>query len=232
MSRSKNWHFRSRAISPPPAGKTRDREAVMHTPRIPRRRPIGEASWLSLLAIALSATLGATAGRAGLWSNFPMSRNTRRRRCEGIWHGRTPVCQRCSAGNPTAPDSIRQLLCCMAAAASPATRRGPAFDCRAGCRYHLGFCRACPCYAWRCGKARTPPHRRAHGAGPGRADAKAKGVKFGRKPTLTRHQQREARERLDAGEIQRSVARSYNVSQATISRLGRNENEGSESSII
>ena len=29
----------------------------------------------------------------------------------------------------------------------------------------------------------------------GRADAKAKGVKFGRKPTLTPHQQREARER-------------------------------------
>jgi DNA invertase Pin-like site-specific DNA recombinase len=53
----------------------------------------------------------------------------------------------------------------------------------------------------------------------GRADAKAKGVKFGRKPTLTPHQKREARERLDAGETQRSVARSYNVSQATISRL-------------
>jgi DNA invertase Pin-like site-specific DNA recombinase len=53
----------------------------------------------------------------------------------------------------------------------------------------------------------------------GRADAKAKGVKFGRKPTLTPHQQREARERLDAGETQRSVARSYNVSQSTISRL-------------
>ena len=53
----------------------------------------------------------------------------------------------------------------------------------------------------------------------GRADAKAKGVKFGRKPTLTPHQQQEARERLAAGETQRSVARSYNVSQATISRL-------------
>ena len=53
----------------------------------------------------------------------------------------------------------------------------------------------------------------------GRADAKAKGVKFGRKPNLTPHQQKEARERLDAGETQRSVARSYNVSQSTISRL-------------
>ena len=53
----------------------------------------------------------------------------------------------------------------------------------------------------------------------GRADAKANGVKFGRKPILTPHQQKEARERLEAGETQRSVARSYNVSQSTISRL-------------
>ncbi len=53
----------------------------------------------------------------------------------------------------------------------------------------------------------------------GRADAKAAGVKFGRKPTLTPHQQREARQRIDAGETQRSIARSFNVSQATISRL-------------
>ncbi len=45
----------------------------------------------------------------------------------------------------------------------------------------------------------------------GRADAKEKGVKFGRKPILTPHQQKEARKRLDAGETQRSVARSYNV---------------------
>jgi DNA invertase Pin-like site-specific DNA recombinase len=53
----------------------------------------------------------------------------------------------------------------------------------------------------------------------GRAAAKAKGFKFGRKPKLTAHQRREARERIEAGETQRSVARSYNVSQATISRL-------------
>jgi DNA invertase Pin-like site-specific DNA recombinase len=53
----------------------------------------------------------------------------------------------------------------------------------------------------------------------GRADAKEKGAKFGRKPTLTPHQQKEARERIAAGETQRSIARSYNVSQATISRL-------------
>jgi DNA invertase Pin-like site-specific DNA recombinase len=53
----------------------------------------------------------------------------------------------------------------------------------------------------------------------GRADAKENGVKFGRKPILTPHQQKEARKRLEAGETQRSVARSYNVSQSTISRL-------------
>jgi DNA invertase Pin-like site-specific DNA recombinase len=52
-----------------------------------------------------------------------------------------------------------------------------------------------------------------------RADAKAKGVKSGRKPILTTHQQLEARARAVAGEPQRSIARSYNVSQATISRL-------------
>ena len=53
----------------------------------------------------------------------------------------------------------------------------------------------------------------------GRADAKERGVKFGRKPKLTAHQQREAQARVAKGETQRSVARSYNVSQATISRL-------------
>jgi hypothetical protein len=53
----------------------------------------------------------------------------------------------------------------------------------------------------------------------GRADAKANGVKFGRKPILTPHQQKEARKRLEAGETQRSVARSYNVIQSTVSRL-------------
>jgi hypothetical protein len=41
----------------------------------------------------------------------------------------------------------------------------------------------------------------------------------GRTRKLTAHQQREARERIEAGETHRSVARSYNVSQATISRL-------------
>jgi DNA invertase Pin-like site-specific DNA recombinase len=54
----------------------------------------------------------------------------------------------------------------------------------------------------------------------GRADAKANGVKFGRKPKLTPHQQREAIKRRDKdGETLRSIGRSYNVSAATISRL-------------
>jgi DNA invertase Pin-like site-specific DNA recombinase len=54
----------------------------------------------------------------------------------------------------------------------------------------------------------------------GRADAKAKGVKFGRKPKLTPHQQREAVKRRDeGGETLRSIGRSYNVSAQTISRL-------------
>ena len=53
----------------------------------------------------------------------------------------------------------------------------------------------------------------------GRADATAKGVQFGRKPKLTLRQAREAREGVASGETQRSIARSYNVSQATIARL-------------
>lgn len=53
----------------------------------------------------------------------------------------------------------------------------------------------------------------------GRATAKAQGVKFGRRPKLTPHQQREAAARVAANEPQRSIARSYNVSQSTIARL-------------
>jgi DNA invertase Pin-like site-specific DNA recombinase len=53
----------------------------------------------------------------------------------------------------------------------------------------------------------------------GRTDSKANGVKFGRKPILTPHQQKVARARVEAGEPQRSVVCSYNVNQATISKL-------------
>jgi len=54
----------------------------------------------------------------------------------------------------------------------------------------------------------------------GRADAKANGVKFGRKPKLTPHQKREPIKRRDEeSETLRSIGRSYNVSAATISSL-------------
>jgi hypothetical protein len=53
----------------------------------------------------------------------------------------------------------------------------------------------------------------------GRVRAKARGVKFGRRPKLTRHQQAEARERIAQGETLTAVTRSYNVSHMTISRL-------------
>ena len=53
----------------------------------------------------------------------------------------------------------------------------------------------------------------------GRACAVANGVKLGRKPKLTAHQQREAIKRCEKGEPMREIARSYNVSHSTISRL-------------
>src|SRR5947209_5201848 len=54
----------------------------------------------------------------------------------------------------------------------------------------------------------------------GRADAAAKGVRCGGKPKLTPHQAREALKRRDQdGETLRSIARSYNVSAQTISKL-------------
>jgi DNA invertase Pin-like site-specific DNA recombinase len=56
----------------------------------------------------------------------------------------------------------------------------------------------------------------------GRARAKARGVKFGRPSALTVHQRHEALQRLASGEAQADVARTFNVSQATISRLAPN----------
>jgi DNA invertase Pin-like site-specific DNA recombinase len=56
--------------------------------------------------------------------------------------------------------------------------------------------------------------------GEGRERAKARGVKMGRKPKLTPHQQREAVRRRDReGEPVREIARTFNVSHSTISRL-------------
>jgi DNA invertase Pin-like site-specific DNA recombinase len=57
-------------------------------------------------------------------------------------------------------------------------------------------------------------------ASEGRERAKTRGVKLGRKPKLTDHQKREAIRRRDIdGETVRDIARSYNVSHSTISRL-------------
>ena len=56
--------------------------------------------------------------------------------------------------------------------------------------------------------------------GEGRERAKARGVKLGRKPKMTPHQQREAIRRRDVdGETLADIARTYNVSRSTISRL-------------
>jgi DNA invertase Pin-like site-specific DNA recombinase len=59
---------------------------------------------------------------------------------------------------------------------------------------------------------------RAH-TGEGRERARARGVKMGRKPKLTGHQKNEAIRRRDKGEPMREIARTFNVSHSTISRL-------------
>ncbi len=53
----------------------------------------------------------------------------------------------------------------------------------------------------------------------GRERAKARGVRLGRRPKLTPHQQREAIKRRASGEPIRDIARSYNVHNSTIARL-------------
>jgi len=53
----------------------------------------------------------------------------------------------------------------------------------------------------------------------GRARAKARGVHLGRRPKLTPYQKREALRRRTHGEPLTEIARSYNVSHSTISRL-------------
>ena len=56
-------------------------------------------------------------------------------------------------------------------------------------------------------------------ANDGRTAAKGRGAKFGRKPKLNAHQQKEVRKRLGEGESARSVARTFRVHHATVSRL-------------
>jgi DNA invertase Pin-like site-specific DNA recombinase len=54
----------------------------------------------------------------------------------------------------------------------------------------------------------------------GRERAKVRGVRLGRRPKLTDHQKREAIKRRDSGhETLADIARIYNVSHSTISRL-------------
>ena len=56
--------------------------------------------------------------------------------------------------------------------------------------------------------------------GEGRERARARGVHMGRPPALTRHQRREALDALASGAAtQADLARRFNVSQSTISRL-------------
>jgi DNA invertase Pin-like site-specific DNA recombinase len=55
--------------------------------------------------------------------------------------------------------------------------------------------------------------------GDGRTRALARGVRFGRKPKVTKHQIEEACARREAGEPLTEIGRSYNVSHSTISRL-------------
>ena len=66
----------------------------------------------------------------------------------------------------------------------------------------------------------TKPRNALQRTAEGRERAKARGVRLGRKPKLTAHQQQEARRRRDSGkETLADIARSYSVSHSTISRL-------------
>jgi DNA invertase Pin-like site-specific DNA recombinase len=56
-------------------------------------------------------------------------------------------------------------------------------------------------------------------ANDGRTAAKARGARFGRKPKLDTHQQKEALKRLLGGESARQIAKTYRVHHATVSRL-------------
>ena len=53
----------------------------------------------------------------------------------------------------------------------------------------------------------------------GRQRAKARGIRFGRKLKLTKHQQAQALVRREAGEALTEIARTYNLSHSTISKL-------------
>jgi DNA invertase Pin-like site-specific DNA recombinase len=66
----------------------------------------------------------------------------------------------------------------------------------------------------------------------GRKRAQARGVRFGRKPTLTPHQRAEALARRAVGEACTAIARSYAVSHSTISRLAEGDNNGAKCAMV
>ena len=69
------------------------------------------------------------------------------------------------------------------------------------------------------GVAAKLEHRRIkERTAPARADAKAKGVKFGRKPKLTRQQIEHARQQIEKGERQEDVAALFNVNRSALYR--------------
>ena len=57
----------------------------------------------------------------------------------------------------------------------------------------------------------------------GRARARERGVRFGRRPKLTRFQAQEALARRESGEALRDIARLFNVSHSTVGRLRRED---------
>ena len=57
------------------------------------------------------------------------------------------------------------------------------------------------------------------GTGDARKRAKERGVRFGRPRKLTPHQRQETLARLEVGETQADVARTYSVDATTIGRL-------------
>ena len=69
------------------------------------------------------------------------------------------------------------------------------------------------------GLAEYEPHLILARTSEGRQRAQQRGVRFGRKPKLTVHQQQEALARRAASEALVDIARSYAVSHSTISRL-------------
>jgi len=56
-------------------------------------------------------------------------------------------------------------------------------------------------------------------ANDGRAAARKRGIRFGRKPKLTDFQQAEVRQRLAQGDTCRQIAKSFGVHHSTVSRL-------------